>query len=77
MFAIIQFKNSVKFVQGNYVGATEEELKAMDPEVLRSKVKRARKLLTECGAHFVIDTVNELPTVVEEINRRLELGIEP
>ncbi len=63
--------------QGNYVGATEDELKAMEPDVLKSKVARARKLLFECGCHFVIDTVVELPEVIEEINRRLALGIAP
>jgi hypothetical protein len=45
--------------------------------VQMSKVARARKSLYECGSHFVIDTVNELPEVIEEINRRLALGISP
>ena len=49
----------------------------MEPEVLESKLKRARKALFECGSHFVIDTVNELPGVIEEINRRLALGLGP
>jgi phosphonoacetaldehyde hydrolase len=49
----------------------------MEPDVLKSKVARARKLLFECGCHFVIDTVVELPEVIEEINRRLALGIAP
>ena len=31
----------------------------------------------KAGAHFVIDTVNELPAVIEDINRRLALGLRP
>ena len=32
----------------------------------------ARQKLYEAGAHFVIDTVNDLPEVVEEINERIK-----
>ena len=31
----------------------------------------ARQKLYEAGAHFVIDTVNDLPGVVDEINDRI------
>ena len=49
----------------------------MDPEELKSKVAYARKCLFKCGSHFVIDTINDLPDVIEQINQRLELGIAP
>ena len=72
----VSCKNELHF-QGNYVGATEADLKKMSPEDLKCKVGDARNALFKCGSHFVIDTVNELPHVIEEINRRLELGIAP
>jgi hypothetical protein len=37
----------------------------------------SRKILEDAGAHFVIDTVNELPDIIEEINRRMEIGVGP
>ena len=63
--------------QGNYVGLTEEAMKKMDPNELSQKVDSARKSLYKAGCHFVIDTIKDLPPVVEEINRRLAMGINP
>lgn len=62
---------------GNYVGLTEEAMKKMDPKELSQKVESARKSLYKAGCHFVIDTIKDLPPVVEEINRRLAMGINP
>merc|ERR1711872_643647 len=62
---------------GNYVGMTEEEMESADPTSLREKIDSAGQLLNKAGAHFVIDTTNDLPDVIEEINRRLKLGLGP
>jgi len=62
---------------GNTVGMNEAEMAAADPAELARKVQRAADILYEAGAHFVIDTTVDLPGVVEEINRRLALGLRP
>jgi len=62
---------------GNYVGMTEQEMEKCDQEVLAAKIEKARNILYKGGAHFVIDTTNELPDVIAEINRRMEMGIKP
>lgn len=31
----------------------------------------------QSGAHFVIETTNDLPEVIKEINRRMAMGIKP
>merc|ERR1712117_515379 len=62
---------------GNYVGMTEEEMEKCDPAVLAAKVENARSILYKSGAHFVIDTTNDLPGVIEEINNRMKMGIKP
>jgi len=62
---------------GNYVGATEAEMEKMDPQVLAEKIDSSRKSLYKAGCHFVIDTIKDLPPVVEEINKRLAMGINP
>jgi len=62
---------------GNYVAMTEEEMEKADPAELQKKVERATDILYKAGAHFVIETTRDLPPVVEEINRRMAMGIRP
>lgn len=56
---------------GNYVAMSEAELAKADPKLLAARMEVARQKLYEAGAHFVIDTVNDLPGVVDEINDRI------
>merc|ERR1712079_836101 len=62
---------------GNYVGLTEEDMDKMDPTELEAKVEKARKILKDCGAHFIIDTIKDLPQVIDKINERMALGLSP
>jgi len=62
---------------GNYVGMTESEMEAADPVLLKAKVDNAKAILKKAGAHFVIETTNDLPDVIVEINRRLKSGLRP
>ncbi len=65
------------FFQGNYVALTEEDMDKMNKKELEVKIAKARQILNDCGAHFVIDTITELPGVIDKINQRLELGLSP
>ena len=49
----------------------------MGAKVLEAKIDSSRKSLYKAGCHFVIDTIKDLPPVVEEINKRLAMGINP
>lgn len=62
---------------GNYVGLTEEEMAKMNLDELEVKVEKARQILKDSGAHYVIDTINDLPEVIDQINQKLSLGITP
>ena len=62
---------------GNYVALTEEEMDKLNPDELEAKVEKARGILKASGAHFVIDTINDLPAIIEKINAKLELGLSP
>jgi len=62
---------------GNYVGMTEAEMEKCDKKVLADKIENARNILYKAGAHFVIDTTNDLPGVVTEINKRMAMGLRP
>jgi phosphonoacetaldehyde hydrolase len=61
----------------SYVGLTEQQLEEVSAEELNRKLNRAYKHLTNSGAHYVIDTIRDLPLVINDINRRLASGEKP
>ncbi len=57
-------------LSGNLMGRTEQELSDLEPaELLRLKNESTR-VLKAAGAHFVIDSIADLPQVIGEINSR-------
>jgi phosphonoacetaldehyde hydrolase len=55
---------------GNEVGLSERDFAALDPAEQRAHIVRARAALRSAGAHFVIETLAELPSVIEAIEAR-------
>lgn len=74
---IHHYKLSFSFTQGNYVALNEEEIAALSKEDYERKIKRSYDILANAGAHYVIDTITDLPSVIEDINRRLAAGEKP
>lgn len=54
---------------GNEVGLDEHEVAAMPHAELDARLVAGYKRMYDAGAHFVIDTVAELPSVIEHIHR--------
>ena len=44
---------------------------------IEERLNHSREILTNSGAHYVIDTIDELPQVIEDINKKLNYGISP
>lgn len=61
----------------SYVGLTEAQLEEVPRDDLTRRMNRAYKHLTNSGAHYVIDTIRDLPLVINDINRRLVTGEKP
>jgi phosphonoacetaldehyde hydrolase len=62
---------------GNEVGLSAADLATLpDEERKRRSLKAAQNLLT-AGAHYVIESVQALPWILEEINQRLAAGERP
>jgi len=64
-------------LSGSPAGWTLEEYqtaKAEERQVVRQRVGGAFR---SAGAHYVIDTIQDLPPVLDEINRRLAAGTRP
>lgn len=64
-------------LSGNECGLPREELEALDDELYLKVQERAHQRLLSAGAHYVIDTIEELPEVIEDINARLAAGEAP
>lgn len=64
-------------VTGNAIGLTEEEWLPLDDEQKQQLKQRAVEQLTAGGAHYVIDSLAQLPQVIEQINTRLVAGERP
>ena len=62
---------------GNEVGLSLEEVNSLSPEMLEAKVEAAREELARSGAHYVVDSIGEVPPAVEDINVRLSRGERP
>lgn len=63
---------------GNYMDIDSFEQEAiLTEEEIQVRLLKARKILAEGGAHYVIDSVADLPEVVDDINQRLAKGEKP
>ncbi|XP_005099940.1 phosphonoacetaldehyde hydrolase [Aplysia californica] len=58
------------------INSLEEEDQIPEEEI-QKRLQKSRNLLVQTGAHYVIDTITELPEVVADINARLARGERP
>ena len=56
---------------------TLEEAKSLPEEEFQRRLVKTRDILQKTGAHYVIDTFDQLVDVVEDINQRLSRGERP
>lgn len=62
----------------NYTGIESlEQLAAMPTAELEERQEHSRAILHQSGAHYLIKSPSQLPTVVHDINRRLQNGETP
>ena len=62
---------------GNNPGLTAEELARLPPDQRAELRRAASEPLLRAGAHLVIDSIADLPWLVEHIEARLEAGEKP
>ncbi len=62
---------------GNNPGLSAEELARLPPDQRSALRRAASEPLLRAGAHLVIDSIAELPWLVEHIEARLEAGEKP
>ena len=64
-------------VSGNEFGVTLEEFNQLTVDEIAVRRKPAAAKLESAGAHYLVDTVADLPDVVIRINQRLAAGEKP
>jgi phosphonoacetaldehyde hydrolase len=64
-------------VSGNMIGLNEAEAAALPAAELAAKRRTAVERMEASGAHFVIDSVAELPQVLDQIEQLLAAGETP
>lgn len=55
----------------NELGLTERELADMPADELERRKSDVRRRMLEAGAHYVVDSIEELPQVIGDINEKL------
>ena len=63
--------------RGNEVGLSHEAFENMPVDELKPLIDTAYKKLTGAGAHYVVDSLADVPVVIEDINARLAYGDRP
>ncbi|SEA72831.1 phosphonoacetaldehyde hydrolase [Desulfuromusa kysingii] len=62
---------------GNMLGLSRSELAALDAKVMAQRCATARTEMLKAGAHFVLDSIEQLPELIATINRKMAQGIKP
>jgi len=62
---------------GNEVGLNEKEIAALSVDEVRRKVEKAAEGLAKSGAHYVVESIADVPPVIAEIEQRLKMGDKP
>lgn len=54
-----------------------EQEKNLTEDDFKDRLLKTRKLLENSGAHYIIDSITELPDVIKDINQRIACGDKP
>ncbi|MDQ3249800.1 MAG: phosphonoacetaldehyde hydrolase [Chloroflexota bacterium] len=62
---------------GNEIGLNADEIAQLEPATLQAKKDRAYQRMKQCGAHYVVDGIWDVPAVLDDIHVRLSRGERP
>ncbi len=57
------------------MGLSEQEFMALSNEEQQRVIEKTKHIFEKTGAHYTIQTMQELPALIEKINERLEKGL--
>lgn len=62
---------------GNEIGLNESEMAQLPATELDARLKAGHKHLTYAGAHYMVDSLTEVPALIDLIGQRLMRGERP
>src|SRR5215510_685023 len=62
---------------GNELGLTEREIAQLEPQILSARLTTIERKLRHAGAHDIVESIADVPPVLEEIQARLRQGEQP
>ncbi|MBA3948037.1 MAG: phosphonoacetaldehyde hydrolase [Herpetosiphonaceae bacterium] len=62
---------------GNELGLSAGDVAALEPQQLAARLHDITMRMSRAGAHYVIESITDLPPVLDELNRRLRAGEQP
>lgn len=62
---------------GNELGLSEEEVNSLDEKTLASKLEGVHERMYRAGAHYVVDTIADLPEILDSVEDALASGGRP
>ncbi len=62
---------------GNELGLTERECHDLEPGVLAARLAQIEQRLRQAGAHYVVETIADVPPILDAIEARLRQGERP
>lgn len=62
---------------GNEIGLNAHAIAQLPPDELNAKLRRAYTRMAQCGAHYVVDGIWDVPAALDEIGARLRRGERP
>ena len=61
----------------NLLGFSEEEVSEIEESILLTDMEAVRTQFNQAGAHFVINSIKELPDLIEKMDELLQQDIFP
>jgi len=62
---------------GNMIGVTEEQWRQLPQEERSTRLQDARRRFEDAGAHYVIDSLADVHSIIDRIEARLQTGDRP
>ena len=62
---------------GNEMGMTEEEIAALEPGQREALHTRAYARMIAAGAHYAVESIADVPPILDDLNARLATGERP
>jgi phosphonoacetaldehyde hydrolase len=62
---------------GNEMGLSQNELEQLPKEEYHRRIDKAYERMTQAGAHYVVDSINDVTPCLDDIDRRLAAGERP